>query len=495
MTAPSSPLSPPVSGGPWPDLFANLVAGLRAVVLLPPAAGRWRPFPQQVLLITLLDLLAALACNLAQVGADGVFAWFALPRAVLPVSLALLAGLAVALAARLPSLLMAIATASLATTFWFDLAWGVLSIAEARAWPLIPGGHTWALYTGLFVWWAVALGVAAIRIIRTRWPLRIVGGAWVGLVVALPFWWIPYYPLWQAPDAEQQPGRPDALLIGREDIFYAQPDLLGQALDDIEPERPGVEDLYFVGVAGYASEDVFMNEVGLAAELLRDRFDTEGRSVTLVNNPKTVEVLPVASATSLARTLKVLGETIDPEEDVVFVFLTSHGSSTHAVAMEFWPLQLAAITPETLKAMLDEAGIRWRIIVVSACYSGGFIKALEDENTLIVTAADADHQSFGCGADSDLTYFGKAYFDEALRTTYSFTTAFEQARAAIALREQAQKYEPSNPQIFIGTGMAAKLDRMERRFAGQASPPLHEARCGQPGSITGPCPSALPASN
>ena len=72
-------------------------------------------------------------------------------------------------------------------------------------------------------------------------------------------------------------------------------------------ERQGVEDLYFVGVAGYAAEDVFMKEMAVVRELFRERFDADGRMVTLVNNPKTVAQLPVASATALARTLDHLG--------------------------------------------------------------------------------------------------------------------------------------------------------------------------------------------
>ena len=253
--------------------------------------------------------------------------------------------------------------------------------------------------------------------------------------------------------------------------------LLEESLDRLAPQRPGVEDLYFVGAAGYASEDVFFNEAGLAADLLRARFDTDHRSLLLVNNPKTVHVLPVASATSLRLALEAVGRTIDPEEDVVFVFLTTHGGGDHQLAMEFWPLQLDGITPAALKSMLDEAGIRWRVIAISACYAGGFVEPLKDERTLVMTAADADNTSFGCGADSDLTYFGKAYFDEALRNTYSFARAFEAARVAIGKREQSLGLTPSNPQIFVGEAIAEKLQRMERRLDRQGSAPLRQARC------------------
>jgi hypothetical protein len=199
-------------------------------------------------------------------------------------------------------------------------------------------------------------------------------------------------------------------------------------------------------------------------QLFRDRFDADGRMVTLVNNPRTVAQLPVASATALARTLDRVGKLLDPEEDVLFLYLTSHGSDDHRLAMQFWPLQLDDIDPAMLKRMLDRSGIKWRVIVISACYSGGFIEPLQNDHTLIMTAADAEHQSFGCGAASDFTYFAKAYFDEALRGTYSFQSAFEQARASIDARERAEGRTPSNPQIFVGDAIQDKLQRLDKRL-------------------------------
>ena len=58
--------------------------------------------------------------------------------------------------------------------------------------------------------------------------------------------------------------------------------------------------------------------------------------------------------------------------------------------------------------ILDESHIRWRVIIVSACYSGIFIPVLKNDSTLIMTAADSRHSSFGCDDTRDLTYFGEA---------------------------------------------------------------------------------------
>jgi len=99
---------------------------------------------------------------------------------------------------------------------------------------------------------------------------------------------------------------------------------------------------------------------------------------------------------------------------------------------------------------------------VSSCYSGGFVDALKDDNTLIMTASASDRTSFGCGAESDATYFGDALFQHALRFEDSFVRAFEQAKQAIAAREKKENVSPpSEPQLNVGSDMAAKLPKLE----------------------------------
>jgi hypothetical protein len=114
--------------------------------------------------------------------------------------------------------------------------------------------------------------------------------------------------------------------------------------------------------------------------------------------------------------------------------------------------------------MLHDSGIKWKVLVISACYSGGFIKPLEDENTLIITATDASSQSFGCENGEDFTWFGKAYFDEALRRTRSIAEAFELARQAVAQREREQKLPASNPQMYVGAAIKDKLTALQQRL-------------------------------
>ena len=84
-----------------------------------------------------------------------------------------------------------------------------------------------------------------------------------------------------------------------------------------------------------------------------------------------------------------------------------------------------------------------------------------------MTAADAEHTSYGCGRRSELTYFGRAMFDEELRRTWSFEQAHAQARTVIERREQEAGKDDgySNPLIHVGTAIRPVLERLERERA------------------------------
>jgi hypothetical protein len=252
-----------------------------------------------------------------------------------------------------------------------------------------------------------------------------------------------------------------------EDTFYLQPKLLQQQLAALKPGKKGVIDLYFIGVAAYARQDVFMKEVHSVSKLFEERFGTRGHSLMLINNPATVAESPIASATSLRLALERVAAVMDRDEDILFLFITSHGSKEHEASFDFYPLRLKPLDPGRLKELLDQAGIRRRVVVVSACYSGAFVDALKGDDTLAIAASAADRNSFGCSNDADYTYFGKAYFDEALRHTDSFSEAFDIAKSAIAERERREKLRSSDPQMFVGAGIrrALQLFATSRRAA------------------------------
>ena len=88
--------------------------------------------------------------------------------------------------------------------------------------------------------------------------------------------------------------------------------------------------------------------------------------------------------------------------------------------------------------------------------------ALKSPGTLVMTASDAEHTSYGCGAKSELTYYTRAVFAEQLAVnTRSFEKALAAARPIIEAREieGGKKDGFSNPQIDVGVNAKARIDR------------------------------------
>ena len=108
------------------------------------------------------------------------------------------------------------------------------------------------------------------------------------------------------------------------------------------------------------------------------------------------------------------------------------------------------LKPSHLSKMLGRTGVRNKVVIISACYSGVFIPRLADANTLVITAADANHPSFGCEDKAKWTYFGDAFFNAALRRANTLKDAFLMARSLVLRRELREGFEPSHPQMAGG---------------------------------------------
>jgi len=110
---------------------------------------------------------------------------------------------------------------------------------------------------------------------------------------------------------------------------------------------------------------------------------------------------------------------------------------------------------------LEASGIRWRLLVVSACYAGVFMDEVKTEATAIITASDAAHTSFGCEDDRELTWFGEAFLKDSLPGSKTLEEAFRKAAGLIARREDAEHQTHSNPQLYVGPLMQKKLGELE----------------------------------
>jgi hypothetical protein len=255
-----------------------------------------------------------------------------------------------------------------------------------------------------------------------------------------------------------------------QDLMEAQPQLLAQRLKEIRKQRPGVIDMYAITFAPYSDEDVFRRESAMVADVMARRFGADGKSLQLVNHVQTLQEWPWATPRNLQRAIQRVAAVMDRDEDILFLHLTSHGARDGQLAAEFWPMTVTPVRPAELKTWLDQAGIRYRVISISACYSGSWIGPLAGDNTLVMTAADAQHTSYGCGRGSELTFFGRAMYDEQLRNnTLSFEAAHAAARDIIKKREEEAGKDDgySNPQISVGSAIKPRLARLEAQQKNQ----------------------------
>ena len=246
-----------------------------------------------------------------------------------------------------------------------------------------------------------------------------------------------------------------------EQILFAQAGRIDQALSAIDRDGANKPEAFFLGFAGVGEEKVFAQEIGLASRVLGQRYGIAGRSLLLINDQRDLQGAPLATVSGLKYALRGVASRMHLDRDVLFLSISSHGSDDPAIAISNSQLPLEdSLTVEDLVTALSESGIKWRVIIISACYAGGFIEPLSDSRTIVITAAAADRTSFGCSNDRDLTYFGEAFYRDALPAAGSLRDAFEKAKAAIAARERREHDTPSRPQAYFGAEMQAKLASM-----------------------------------
>ncbi len=264
---------------------------------------------------------------------------------------------------------------------------------------------------------------------------------------------------WASTVGAAEPAQPQATTPTLEG---PQLSMLDNALAALPAQRPGVTDIYILGIAGDADEEVFPNEVAYLQELSAKRWGAEGRMISLVNQPALGHggATPVqATRDSIGHALVGLGRKLDPKEDVLFLYLTSHGLHDNSVYLHTGRNQEDYLTPGQLAQLLDRAQIGNAVIVVSACFSGAFIPALWSPQRMVITAARKDRPSFGCGNSDSATWFGRAFLIEALNTTNDFGTAYRQAASTVRRREKEQGEVPSEPQFHAGKTVAAVLEQ------------------------------------
>lgn len=445
-------------------------------------AGRaavWRttPEPRPVGLPSLLGVIVILAAlrmalQFLAAGPHGAFnpyginaliAWLALEIAA--------AALVIPRAGRVTAL-----TAMVALLVVAEFIIGAINAAVSPAFPAAAAAM-WvrstpiAIFAAVSVWW-IGATVAVIRSVapasRLR-ALRQAAAVWVVLAAASIL--IPHAPvfvaqgfdirtanLWERLYATARPQPEDNAPPQSEAASFeaAQHALLQAEIGGLLPPKQGATNIYALGVGGWADQDVFLKELdgGLAA--IGGILPIQGHTLRLVNHHETTESAPIANQRNFAAAVHAIGAAMNKDGDVLVLLMTSHGTPT-GFGLRLPSGVTTELTPQEVAGTLDKEGIKNRIVIVSACFAGTFLPPLANDDTIVLTASDANNTSFGCAPERDWTYFGDALFRQSIRRGWDLQHAFDNARVLISGWEMMDRARPSNPQAHFGPTLVAKL--------------------------------------
>lgn len=265
-------------------------------------------------------------------------------------------------------------------------------------------------------------------------------------------------------------------------MLYAQPGLLDREVARLEPRTPGKVNLYAIVFASDGSENVFRNEAEYLDKLLTHRFDAAGHVLVLENSPAALTRRPLATWSNLEGALDAIAAKMDPQQDILLLYFTSHGSEDHTLLVDMDPLPLDQIGASDLPGILAEHPFKYKVVIVNACYSGGFIPPLKGAGTMVITAARSDRSSFGCGEQSELTWFGHAFIVNALNKASDLQQAFTMAKQQVAAWEKRDNVEASDPQIDVGKDIAAQLAQWRSGFTPGPAVPFAPATATSTGT-------------
>lgn len=429
----------------------NLLAGARAAFFLPVRRAAFRVDLAQWLAIVIVSALVDIALDGLRAQAGSAFTLNGIDGELFALGLLMITSGVLGALYRDAGTFIALPIVVLAAFLPVQVVHALPAIA-ALAWP----EHWGAWFDVAMLAWMLAVCIRSMWIVsETPVQRRLLRAVLGGLLLSLPLWIGPLggpSAAWWVGD-EVAADDDDAPSPASEPVLAVQSALLDDALDALEDERGGVTDLYFVAFAPDARHEGFRDEVESAQHVLDERFGTSGRSLVLLNNRATVTVLPYATLTNLRRALQEIGAAMDADDDVAMLYITGGSNADHELQAVHPPLDLVDISPDAVKQLLDNAGIRFRVVVVSTCAAGAWLDALQDDNTAVLVASPGDAHPDGCEGGDAASPFAKVLFEHALRNADTLPAALTAAAAELG---------PVASRLSIGPAIAEHLTRLRR---------------------------------
>lgn len=242
-------------------------------------------------------------------------------------------------------------------------------------------------------------------------------------------------------------------------LWGEQRALLQQQIDGLQPplgrSAQPWGNVFGIVVAASGRQDIFAREARAVADAWAEHIDKQSRGTIILSNGKAdLFKTPLATQDNFLASARSIAAQGDPKRDIAFVYLASHGGKNAALQTVLPDYQtIRPISAETVARALGDAGLVRRVIVVSACYSGTWAKALASDDTILITASAKDRTSFGCDDQRSLTVFGEAFSGALRKPGLSLEAVFETAKARVSSEEKRLGASPSLPQVFVGRNM------------------------------------------
>lgn len=152
------------------------------------------------------------------------------------------------------------------------------------------------------------------------------------------------------------------------------------------------------------------------------------------------------------RALEATLTALKPQEDEgCLVYLTGHGAEEGLAMSADTPTIFVRTT--RMESMLNACAHRKTVLVVSACFSGLYIRpGITRPERIVMTASADDLTSFGCSNNNRYTFFDQCFLDAWPRHNQWGMLADEVERC-VRETERSGAFPASDPQFFFGPGL------------------------------------------
>ena len=448
-------------------VFANLRSGARVALFARVQRTDFRVDAAQFLLFFVVSALVDNAADWIRAGPGAILDWAAMGSEL--ASFAILVGAAALLAwlfadAALTVALPVIVLASLPLVQIANLGTHFLDARED-----LPMWLPVTMYYLLLAWFLAVLWRSAF-VAAQPGPRRGVRALAGGLLLAIPLFVpddiLPNASWWRTEEGASAAGASAALDASNpasEPVLALQRELREEALGALDDHREGETDLYFIAFAPDGAP-AWPAQVARAKRTMDEHWRTQQRSLVFLNDRSTLTQFPIATISHLREALAEVGSAIEPDEDIVMLYIAGRNDADGSLRPSLPPLSLVPLTAAGVSHLLTHAGIRWRIILVATCDAQPFIDALVDDATLLIATSSGD-----CRDDASLQALGDAWFGEAMPMSTPIPTAIDATRRALERRGIALT-------VHMGSAIAPQLARLRKSAGANASTRFDAAR-------------------